>query len=238
MTEPIVAAPPPSLISRIIGVITSPRATFEKIVAAVPRPVGVMLVVALVIGVAQAIPQLSENGRQAFLTAQMEAMSRNGPVTPDVAARMETVSHYMPIITVVLSLIFLPVVALFMTVLYWGFFNVILGGTATYKQVLTIVTHSQVIGALAVLAGLPFMLSQPTLKLGGPFNLGALVPMLEETSRLARFLANVSVFSLWGAFVTATGLAVLYRRKLTGILIVVLAIVLLMAGVGVIFTRA
>jgi len=75
------------------------------------------------------------------------------------------------------------------------------------------------------------------LKFGGPFNLGALAPMLDETSRLAKFLGNISIFSLWGAFVTATGLSVLYRRKMTGILIVVLGIVALMAYVGVIFSR-
>jgi hypothetical protein len=236
MTEPTVAAQPPSLISRIIGVITSPRVTFEKIVAA-PRPVGIMLVVALTIGVVQAIPLFSEQGRQAVLTAQMEAMSRQGPVTPEVAARVEQFSHFMPIIAMVGTFIFLPVVALFMSALYWGIFNVVLGGTASYKQVLAIVTHAQVIGALAVLAGLPFMLSQPNLKFGGPFNLGALAPMLDETSRLAKFLGNISIFSLWGAFVTATGLSVLYRRKMTGILIVVLGIVALMAYVGVIFSR-
>ena len=236
MTEPTVAAQPPSLISRIIGVITSPRVTFEKIVAA-PRPVGIMLVVALTIGVVQAIPLFSEQGRQAVLTAQMEAMSRQGPVTPEVAARVEQFSRFMPIIAMVGTFIFLPVVALFMSALYWGIFNVVLGGTASYKQVLAIVTHAQVIGALAVLAGLPFMLSQPNLKFGGPFNLGALAPMLDETSRLAKFLGNISIFSLWGAFVTATGLSVLYRRKMTGILIVVLGIVALMAYVGVIFSR-
>jgi len=236
MTEPTAAAQPASLISRIIGVITSPRATFEKIVAA-PRPVGVMFVLALVIGIVQAIPLFSEAGRQAMLTAQLEAMARSGPVAPDVAARVEQFSHFMPYVAVAGTLIFLPVIALFMSALYWGIFNVVLGGTATYKQVLAIVTHSQVIGALAVLAGLPFMLSQPSLKFGGPFNLGALVPMLDETSRLARFLGNISVFSLWGAFVTATGLSVLYRRKMGGILIVVLAIVALMAYVGVIFSR-
>lgn len=236
MTEPTVAAQPPSLISRIIGVITSPRATFEKIVAA-PRPVGVMLVVALTIGVVQSIPLFTEQARQAVMTAQLEAIAKNGPVTPEVAARVEQFSHFLPILSIVGSLIFLPVVALFMAGLYWGIFNVVLGGTASYKQVLAIVTHAQVIGALAVLAGLPFMLSQPTLKFGGPFNLGALAPMLDETSRLAKFLGNISVFSLWGAFVAATGLSVLYRRKIGGILVTVLAVVALIAYIGVIFSR-
>jgi hypothetical protein len=39
---------PLSLIARIIGVITSPKATFENVVA-IPKPAGVLLVVALVI---------------------------------------------------------------------------------------------------------------------------------------------------------------------------------------------
>jgi hypothetical protein len=236
MTEPTPAAQPLSLTSRIIGVITSPRATFENVVA-VPRPVGILLVVALVIGVVSSIPQFTETGRQAVLTAQLDALGRQGAVTPETAARLETFSHYLPIVTIVSSLIFLPVMALIISAIYWAIFNVVLGGTATYKQVLAIITHSQVIGALAVLVGLPFMLSQPTLKFGGPFNLGALAPMVEEGSRLARFLGNISVFSLWGAFVTATGLSVLYRRKLMAILITVLVLIGLMAYVGTIFTR-
>lgn len=215
MTEPTPAssAQPLSLISRIIGIIVSPRATFENVVA-FPRPAGILLVVALVIGFASAVPQFTEAGRQAFL----EAQAARGQ-SPEGMALMEKIAPYMPVMTVVGSLIFLPIVSLLLAAIYWAVFNTVLGGTATFKQALAVVTHSQVIGAVGVVAALPVMLMRPTASIGGPFNLGAIVPMLEQGSRLAKFLGNISVFNLWGLFVTSLGLGVLYRRKTTGILI-------------------
>jgi len=76
---------------------------------------------------------------------------------------------------------------------------------------------------------------KPTAGMGGPFNLGALAPMLEEGSRLLRFLTNVSVFSIWGVFVNAIGLAVLYKRKTTGIFIALLVVYLGFAYLGSMF---
>ncbi len=226
MTESTTTSPtqPLSLVARIIGVITSPKATFENVVAN-PKPAGVLLVVALVIGLGTAVPQFSEAGRQAFLAAQVQ--SAGSRATPESTAMMETFSHYLPYMTIGSSLIFLPIMSLIFAGLYWAAFNTILGGTATFKQVLAIVTHSQVIGAVGILAALPVMLMRPTATVGGPFNLGAVMPMLEQGSRLATFLSMISVFSFWGLFVTSIGLGVLYRRKTTGIFIGLLVVYLI-----------
>jgi Yip1 domain len=224
MTEPAApAAPPLGVFARAIGMVFSPKATFQSVVAA-PRPMGILLLVVLVIGVVSTAPQMTEAGRQAVLDVQLKAASRNGPPAPEVAQRMEAFSAYLPVVTFVSVLIFIPIVCLFVAALYWGFFNVALGGTATFKQVFSTVNHAQVIPALGLIAGLPFMLIRPTMNMGGPFNLGALVPMLEEGSRLAVFLGNLSIFNLWGVLVNAIGLGVLYRRKTTGIFIVLLII--------------
>ena len=110
--------------------------------------------------------------------------------------------------------------------LYWVAFNTVMGGTASFKQVLAIVSHSQVISALGIVAGLPIQLMQTKMTMGGPFNLGALAPMLEEGSTLATFLGGISVFSLWGLVVTAIGLGVLYRRNSRNIAITLIAVFL------------
>jgi hypothetical protein len=57
----------------------------------------------------------------------------------------------------------------------------------------------------------------------GPFNLGVLVPMMDENSFVARFLSWISLFTLWQTFVTAIGLGVLYRRKTTPIAVGLIA---------------
>jgi hypothetical protein len=125
-------------------------------------------------------------------------------------------------------LVALPIWSLLLTAVLWAAFNGILGGTGTFKQVLAIVTHSQVIGALGLVIGLPIQLMQNTMSMAGPFNLRALAPWLEEGSKLGAYLGSISVFNLWGIVVTAIGLSVLYRRNARNIAIGLLVVFLLL----------
>jgi len=210
-----------SLIARALGIITAPKATYENVVAA-PRPFGILFLCALIIGIGTTIPQMTEAGRKAALDMQVRGMERMGlTVTPETYQRLETQSQNKALkaLGAAATLIVLPIISLLITAILWALFNAILGGTASFKQVLAIVTHSYAITALAVLAALPIQLMTAKIQMAGPFNLGALVPMLESTSTLARFLTSISIFSLWGWVVTAIGLGVLYKRKSTNIAI-------------------
>jgi len=232
-------ATPLPLLSRIIGVITSPRATFQNIVAA-PRPFAVMFIVATVIGLASIAPQFTEKGRAATIETQISAMERFGAtVTPEIRERLEERSKNVPLrfLGLVGTYIFLPVMALVFAAIYWVAFNVVLGGTAAYKQVLAIITHSQVVGAIGILAGLPIIMSTGKMTMAGPFNLGALAPMLEEGSKIATWLGSISIFTLWALVLTSIGLAVLYKRNSRNIAITLIAIYLLiMFGVATFFS--
>ena len=220
---------PMSLVSRAIGIITAPKATYENVVAA-PRPFGILFISILIFSVASIIPQMQDDARKQMLEAQVKGMERFGvTVTPEVYARMEESARNpaTQLIGVVWSLVMFPILALLLTAVFWAFFNAILGGTATFKQVLAVTSHSYVITALAALAAMPVLLFKFKLAMGGPFNLGALVPMLDETSTLARFLSGVSLFSLWAWVNVAIGLAVLYRRSARNIAIVLVLFALL-----------
>ncbi len=213
---------PMSLIARALGIITAPKATFENVVAA-PRPFGILFVCALLIGIGGTLPQMTEAARAQTLEMQVRTMERMGQtVTPEIRDRLEARSRspVFRVIGVISPLVMFPILALLLTALFWAFFNAILGGTASFKQVLAVTAHSYVITALSVLAAMPILLYRYKMQLGGPFNLGALVPMLDESSPLARFLSAVSVFSIWGWIVVAIGLGVLYRRKSRNIAIV------------------
>ena len=226
-SDPSSPAPQMGLPARAIGVITAPRATFERIVAD-PRPIGILFVVAIVIGLATGLPQMTEAGRQATLDAQIRQTEQwtGQPVGPEQVARLEQISQYNAYFAIIGTFVMLPVISLLLTAVYWALFNAILGGTASFKQVLAVVTHAQVIGALGAVIGVPIQIMQGTMTTAGPFNLGALAPMLEEGSGLATFLGSISVFSIWGVFATAIGLAVLYRRKTAPIFITLLALFL------------
>lgn len=237
MTQPA-SAPVPSrgLFARAIGVITSPRATFESVVAA-PRSVGIIFLCALVFGIAGGLPQFTERGRQAAVDMQAQQIERwtGQAVSDEQYNRMLDGAKYAGYFSVVSMLIFLPIVALVISAVYWVVFNALMGGTATFKQVMAVVSHSMVIGALGQAVGAPIQYMQGTVSAGGPFNLGVLAPMLPEGSFLASFLGLTSFFTLWSVVVTAIGLSVLYRRKALNIAIVLFIITGLFLAVGAYF---
>ena len=231
MTETAAPVQPMSLFSRAIGIITAPKATYENVVAA-PRPFGILFVSILVFSIAATIPQMTADARRQMLDAQVRGMERFGvTVTPEMTARLEAQSQspVSKVIGIVWSLVMFPILALLLTAIFWAFFNAILGGTATFKQVLAVTSHSYVITALGALAAMPILLFRFKMQMGGPFNLGALAPGLDSTSALARFLSSVGLFSLWAWGNVAIGLAVLYRRNSRTIAIVLIIFSLIFA---------
>jgi hypothetical protein len=211
----ITAPPVPAkgLLARFIGVIVSPKETFASVVAS-PKVVGMLLLGSLVMGLAQGIPQFTERGRQMQLSMQIQMAERGGREIPPQArenmARIQRITSYLTIPLTIISVTFICVL---FALLYWAAFNVILGGTASFKQVLAVVAHSLPIGALGYAIGAPIMYSQGVLTIGGPFNLGMLVPMLDETSRVFRVLSNTNIFQIWSSLITGIGLGVLYKRS-------------------------
>jgi len=240
MTEPTgTTAPSLGLFARAIGIITSPAATYKRILEN-PRPMGILLLVCLLLSVGTLLPGLTEAGHRAAVeqgVRQMESMGMT--VTPEVHANIEQQARYGVYFGPIAIFIFVPLVTLFFTALYWAIFNTILGGTATFKQVMTVVAHSQVIGALGALAAAPILiLAGKAQTAGGPFNLGALAPFLEPGTFMAKYLASISFFTLWGTFVTGIGLGVLYRRNGSAIGIALIVVYLVIwAGIISLFGR-
>jgi len=227
MTDSTLTAAPadPGLFARFIGVITSPKATMEAVVAH-PKPFGILFLVAIVMAAFTVGMQSTEVGRQASLDMQVQGMERFGmTISDEMYARMEEQarSPFALVSTLISQFVFLPIMALFFTAIFWAIFNALLGGSARFKQVLAVVTHAMVIMALGVALTIPVQLMQGQMTMQGPFNLGVLVPMMDENSFVARFLSWISLFTLWQTFVTAIGLGVLYRRKTTPIAVGLIA---------------
>jgi hypothetical protein len=202
------------VLSRAIGIIGSPGATYVDALRQ-PRPAGILLLCCVVIALATGLPQLTERGQQAALDSQVQAIERftGQPVTPEMYAQMEQRAGYGAYGAFIGVFIMMPVMSLIIAGVLWVAFNAVLGGNATFKAVLTVVTHSQVIGALGAVLAAPIQYLTGTQTMAGPFNFGALVPMLDPGSFLAMFLGGVSVFVLWQLAVCGIGLAVLYSRK-------------------------
>jgi hypothetical protein len=196
---------------------------------------GILFLVALVIGLAQGLPQLTERGRAATLELQVQQMERFGmTVTDAMYQQMEQRSRtsLSPILTIVGTMVGMPFVVVIMTLLLWVVFNAILGGTGTFKHVMSVVAHAQVIPAVGYLFAAPIMYARGVMTTGVA-NLGALLPMLDETSFLAKVLGMIDLFQIWWVIVLSIGLAALYKKQArsiaTGLFIIYGIIVLVIA---------
>ncbi len=219
MTDPSHPTPPcPGLLARAIGIITAPGAMFVHVVRT-PKVAGMIFLVGIVAGLAQGLPQLTERGRAAALEMQVQQMENFGmQVTDEIYQTLEARSHsnlgaYTAIVGGVVGT---PFVAVIMTTLLWGVFNTVMGGTASFKQVMAVLVHSQAVSTLGVLFAAPIMYARGTMG-AGVANLGALLPMLDETSFLAKFLGTIDLFAVWWVVVLAIGLATLYKKKANSI---------------------
>jgi hypothetical protein len=227
-------AAPSGLFGRAVGMVFSPTETFPSVVSA-PRSVGILFLVCLVMGLATGAPQLTEAGKRAALEMQVEQIERftGQPVPPEQYGQMEQRASFGAYITMASMFVFIPFMTVLFAALYWAFFNIVLGGNAGFGQVLAVTAHSQVITALGTALGAPIQMMQGSLSQAGPFNLGALAPMLDPDSGMALFLGSTTFFGLWQAVVCGIGLGILYRRAPAGIIIGLLTIYL---GVTALFT--
>jgi hypothetical protein len=202
---------PISLPARIIGVFTSPRATFAD-VAARPRWLGVLTFVVVVGMVATFVFLSTAVGKQAMFDQQVRWVESFGVKLNDAAYdRMEAGLERAPYTGAISQAIVLPLMALVIAGIALGVFNAILGGNATFKQVFATVAHSGVVITLAQLFGLPLSYARETM--ASATNLGVFLPFLDEDSFLARFLGSIDLFQIWWIVILAIGFGVLYRKR-------------------------
>jgi hypothetical protein len=216
MTDsPVVPTPPPaSLASRLIGVLLSPAQAYTSVVAT-PRALGALAVVVLVVALTQGAFLATAVGQEALLDQQVRALESFGvTITDQMYTGLEAGLSRAPYTTAVSQAVFLPLMAAIVAGLLMGLFSLLMGGTATFRQVYAIVAHSGVIIAVQSVFSMPLSYTR------GAFagaNLAVFVPMLEETSFAVRFLGAIDLFVIWWAVSLAIGIGVLYRRRPSGL---------------------
>jgi hypothetical protein len=230
------AAPEPgSLVARLAGVIFSPRQAFAKLVPKAPW-ISALAVVTLLTAGGQYAFLSTDVGQEAMVDQQIhQAELRNGGnITQqqiDMFDGLKTKNRYIVGVSI---LIVGPIMTFVFAGIYFGVFNALLGGDASFKQVLAIVTHSGAVNIVQTLFVLP--LNYVRESASSATTLGVFVQsFLDETNFVARVLGMIDLFIVWNLVVTAIGLGVLYRRKtgpifwsLMGVYVV---IVLVIAGV-------
>lgn len=202
--------------ARIVGVIFSPRETFAA-VAARPKWLGVMAITLTVLSacyyVLMSNPMMQDN----IIDQQITAMERNGQAVSDQQiAGIETfIGTYLPPIYAVVVFLIGPLITAAIAGIVVWIFTTLMGGTGTFRQVFAVLCHAGVVSTLSAvfMAGMLLAGVEPQGVRPPSANLGAFVPMLDDTSFVYIFMRTIDLILLWWMFTLAVGLGVLYKRK-------------------------
>jgi len=213
-TTTVAAGPAPApmnLLARFIGIITAPRATFESVVAH-PKVLGMLLLTATITALGAALPMTTDTGKQAAIDQQVKTMESFGmTVNDEMYAGFQKGTAMLPYTTGGSVLVMTPIILAILSGILFAVYNGALGGEARFKQIYAVLTHAGVISALGQLFTGPMNYFRGSVS--SPTNLSALLPMLDDTSFLAKLAGMIDLFIIWWLIVLAMGLAVLYRRK-------------------------
>ena len=213
---------PANLLSRFIGVVFSPRATFQGIVAA-PRWIGMLVLIAVFMSLATFLFLSTEVGRQALLDQQVSTMESFGmTVTDEVYSQMEGRLSFAQYTGSIVQFFTLPIMYVIIAGILFAVFSAAMGGEAAFKKVFTVVVHSGAVSVVQQLFVLP--LNYVRESMSSPTNIAALLPMVPEGSFLAYLLGAIDIFVIWWVMVLAIGLAVLYRRRTQPVAVTLLVI--------------
>jgi hypothetical protein len=244
MTETTAAAPElaplPGLFARFIGIITSPKATFEAVVRN-PKWVGMLLLICALTAASQFALTATERGRAAVLEMQVKKAEQMGiTITDEAYTRMQQqqTSPITRIFGLIAVFIFFPLFLIFLpAAILYAVFNAIMGGTAQFGQIVAVMTHSWVVLTVAGFLVTGINLVNGTMQTSVA-NLGVLLPMLTEGSFAANLAGSIDLFRVWFVIVLAMGLGVLYKRKTANIAIGLFSVYALLAVCISYLTRA
>ena len=198
------------LLARFIGVMTSPRATFQS-VAAHPKWLGVLLIVTVIVAAGVSLPLTTAAGQQSQLDNQVRAIeSFGGEVNAGDVRSMQRSMRFAPVQTFVTILIMGPL----MSVIFSGIlFGVVHACSAARRRSSscsrsTSTRRSSPPSAQLFTGPLNYFRGS----MSSATNLAVLLPMVSEQSFLGRLLGMIdSVLDLVAArAVDRPG--VLYRR--------------------------
>ena len=198
-----------NVFARFIGVLTSPRSTFEN-VAAHPRPLGMLLLVCALSAISFGVFFSTQTGQDAWLDAAANS-SFGGDVSDQQYEAMQRMAKYAGYFAIGQAVVGTPIMMLIVAGILFAIFNAAMGGNATFKQVFAVVAHCWPVLVVSQLFTLPVSYARGTLS--SATNLAVLLPMLDENSFAGRLLGMIDLFWVWAVLTLAIGLAVLYRRK-------------------------
>ena len=197
--------------ARLLGILTSPRETFERVIAD-PRWVGVLALsvggVALLSGALMG----TDFAQRALLEQQVSSMEAFGmTVTDEVYAEIEQGGEFAAYSTFGFTLIGVPVVGVVLAGMLYGAGYGLLGARASFRQVFAVVAHAGVVFLVQQLFVVPLNYAREAIT--APTTLAAFAPMLDEGTFILNLLSAVDLFHVWWIMILSIGLAVAWNRR-------------------------
>ena len=215
MAEPQAAISP---FGRIIGVLFSPKATFEDIAR---KPSWLLpVVISTILGIASTVVLNQRVDWRDYIMQQMEKSPRAANMPADQKEKQAEISAKVTVYIVYLagaigSAGFAVVVGAVMMLAY----NLLAGAGASFSQSFAIAAHTLVVGIVSTPIFLLVLLLRPkgTIDPENPVatNLAAFLP--EESSKwLMTLCKSVDIFTIWMLVLIAIGFAAVNPKKLKG----------------------
>ena len=222
-----------SAFQRIIGVFTSPGKTFASIDR---RPGWILPVVLSTIISVGFIVAVQPVLIQETLSKQEQKMQERGMDSDQIDQILSTTEKAMKYTTPAFALIMPVIIIAIISAVFLFVGNVVLGGSAPYKKVLSVTAHSWLIISLGSLIAIPLILAKETMQVS--FSLATLMSESARETFLYQLLAKVDVFAVWTLSVLSIGLALVYKMNTKKMATAVVTTYLLYALVASAFSSA
>ena len=199
------------LAARVLGILTSPRETFERVMAD-PRWIGILV---LSVGGVAALSSLlltADFAQRAMLDQQISSMEAFGvAVTDEVRAEMEQSGESGAYTTFGFMLVGVPIFCVVLAGMLHGVGYGMLGAGASFGQVFSVVVHAGLVFLVQQLLAVPLNYAREGIT--SPTTLAAFAPMLDEDAFAYKLLSTIDLVNVWWIMILSIGLAVAWKRR-------------------------
>ena len=205
---------------RAYGIFVSPRVTFASIMDR-PRWADTLALVTLVTMMCSWMLLRTEIGHQAYVDQQVATSESFGiAMTDETYARLQESANTNPSLQALRLGLSVPTGSVALAALLIAFCNAKFRCAVSFRHVLAIVAHANIILGLRQIVMAPLCYARESMSPSA--NLAVLLPFFPSGTIPSRLLGAVDVFVVWWLVVLAVGLGVLYQRSARGIALALL----------------
>jgi hypothetical protein len=207
---------------KITGIFISPRETFEALDRKPSWLVPFIIIAVMTLG----MTILTRDIGMQDMMAKFQAREMPQEQIDKIAAQSQGIGKYI-------QMVLIPVATLVIWAIFAGILlfcgNTLLGGSAKFKKVFSMISWSSLVGALAIIVNTAIILSKGTTQ-GVTTSLAVLLPvpgLSDKPSLFYRLLSKFDLFTVWSLILWAIGLSVIYKftmKKSAGLVIALWAV--------------